>query len=760
MFYTYDLSFERASAIAHALSLTVANSETSTAGTRKNGVLLPLAIVSPQIICGVPDPFSGDFSGDFGGGPSGYVLVTVNKFLKMADAQAYAISKTTFHLNSKILSAASSQAAHIASLHLAVLVLIAFSAEAVALGVARPFHAIVAATNGAVSRALKALSKGALQAVDALAVSVTRSSARAFSAVSGEAGGLAKAAGLLRGLVSTEVTSAIKTGGKVLKAGSSEAFSLLRSLGRQFGASEPEAVLIVRGLPWHVNASSSESARLGFGGGNLFARVFGAASGEAMGLQRGQAVLRGLPEANAAGAIKTPGKVVASLDAEAAALLKQAEALRGSIDAQVVASRLRTGLVKGAIDAAIQASATAGAHLLGVLVAINAQVASAFTQHVLGRSLSIPHPQSSSVAISSVRTLLRTISVASTQATNITRGIAKSVSAVMAAAQRLARSPGKTLGATSANVSALLSVALHFFVSGVASPEAVQQRASHSAVKATTSTEIAAVIHQHGQFLSAADANAANVTRSMAKILGAINVQAIAVGRFIGKSFTTTSGGAAAAIKSLSRLMSAVSSEATASITRKGSSLGTVSSAQMSGLRRLTGKLALAFDQQAVAGGRGGSKRIGVTSPNAALMIRPRGFFLGTTQRQSAASITVYHFFVATWAFQQTSLLPPFGGPAEPPSFGPIDPADQTIFAFDWSSRIYPNDTILSASVTCVPPGLPFLGSVFISGTLVQVTVPPFPAPVLPTAYSLRCTAKFASGRVSSFSIPVPVRTL
>jgi hypothetical protein len=134
---------------------------------------------------------------------------------------------------------------------------------------------------------------------------------------------------------------------------------------------------------------------------------------------------------------------------------------------------------------------------------------------------------------------------------------------------------------------------------------------------------------------------------------------------------------------------------------------------------------------------------------------------------------------VATWAYQQTSLLPPSGGPAEPPSFGPIDPADQTIFAFDWSSRAYPNDAILSAVVTSVPSGLSFLTTPFISGTLVEITVLPlYPlSPFnsdysseygggsskvvqLPATFSLRCTATFASGRVSSFSIPVPVRTL
>lgn len=137
-----------------------------------------------------------------------------------------------------------------------------------------------------------------------------------------------------------------------------------------------------------------------------------------------------------------------------------------------------------------------------------------------------------------------------------------------------------------------------------------------------------------------------------------------------------------------------------------------------------------------------------------------RSVILVVTQFQRSRTVRWFHLFVPEWAYQQTALLPPGGGHAEPPAFGPIDPADQTVFAFDWSVRGDVNDPIASATISATPPGMTFFGPVFVSGSLVEVTVLPFTPPRLPMTYRLRCTAVFASGRRSSFTIPVPVRTL
>ena len=137
-----------------------------------------------------------------------------------------------------------------------------------------------------------------------------------------------------------------------------------------------------------------------------------------------------------------------------------------------------------------------------------------------------------------------------------------------------------------------------------------------------------------------------------------------------------------------------------------------------------------------------------------------RVYKLGASQALVARVVTWYHLFVAPWAYQQTTLLPPSGGPAEPPSFGAIDPSDETTFAFDWSSRAYANDPIVAAAVVSVPPGMTFFGPTFTTGSLVEVTVLPFSPPMVPATYQLRCTCTFASGRRSSFSIPVPIRNL
>lgn len=765
MFYTYDLSFDRASSLTYGLALTAANGEAQAASTRKNGASLPLGAVDPQNVCGnSSNPFSSDFSIDFGGGATNYVLFTVNKLLNRTLAQVVFLLEppTRFHLNSQAAPATSSQIAHISKRRIGAELLAVMSAGVIRLVLARPWHIIQAAKSPASIRIVKAVTKRAFHAIDTEVSTLARALGHVVGAISTQAlQTLYKVAGLVHATSSASSHILLNIAGKRLSSSIGGAASVFTSFGKLLTRTMPEATSVSRAIPWRVVAASGESARLSFGGGNLFARSFGALWGESAALRRRQAVLLGLLGANVAQAGRTPGKLASVAEPEAVSATKLPGVLHGATDGQVASLKRGIGLLRGVASASTLVLQTAASHLAAAYAAVSAQVTALFTQHIFGRSLSVLLTQSSIVSISAVRTLLRTISSGSPQVLRVVRGIAKSISALTASAQSIARSAGRMVGAASAGSASLMSLVAHFFIAGIASPEAISERASHAVLKGSASPQTAAVARRRGAFLSAVSATVASIQQRLAKLLSIAEAQVMAVTSSISSALSLASAEVAAAIKGSSKRPAAASQESASLITRHGSSLGTVSSGQASALRRLTGKFLLGLLPQALGGGRGDTKSLSATSTNSALVLRPRGIAARARQGQAAANVVYYHFFVAPWAYQQTSLLPPFGGPAEPPSFGPIDPADQTIFGFDWTSRAYPNDTIMSAVVTCVPPFLPFLaGSLYINGNLVEVTVPPFPEPVLPTVYSLRCTAKFASGRISSFSIPVPVRTL
>jgi hypothetical protein len=114
---------------------------------------------------------------------------------------------------------------------------------------------------------------------------------------------------------------------------------------------------------------------------------------------------------------------------------------------------------------------------------------------------------------------------------------------------------------------------------------------------------------------------------------------------------------------------------------------------------------------------------------------------------------------------------------SEPEFFSPFDPGDQQTFTFDWSVRGYANDAIIAADIIGTPhdtgfPDLNFIGPTFIDsytipnsnpptlGYLVSVTVGEFEPLSVPTAYTLRCSVTFASGRIGNWSVPFQVRNL
>lgn len=759
MFYSYNLSFDQASSLSYTVALTVSNRETSAASTRKNGTLVPLATSEPQNVLR---------------------KVFVGKFTGIANIQVLAITKFKFFHGAQIVSGVTSETAHATTKHIGSQSLSVISAEVVRLVLARPSHIIQAVSHLQFSK-VRRLTSIALRVAYAggpfsgefssefgapgspQVVALGHSLARLINAVSTQAVATpSRSTGLLRASPLLMAPALNKAAHKILSMASGESGSFSRSFGKVLSWINAEISFVARRIPWRISLASSEAPHLSFGGGNQFARAFSLLSGEGVSLLRGQAVLRGMPSPNMAAVGKSPSKTSASTGSEATGLLKRPGVLRGAVDGQAILSTRQPGFIKAVAAPSFQALQTAASHLGLLYAAVSGQFTLLFTQRVVGRSFSIQRAQSSVVSISALRTLLRSISATLSQTARVARSMARSVSTITAAAQAVARSTGKLVGIGSAGFAALLTLVSHLFAGIVTSPEVAAIRASHAALKGVASQEAVAVVRRRGAFLAAISGDVAgSVHLGLTKMALLLQGQLPSLTSAVSTSLALVWHGVVSAIKGTSKSPATISPEHASAITRFGSTLGTSINAQVAALRKLTNKLTLTITPQTTSGGRGGGSVFRVAMSNVAAVFRPRGLLVKTSQNQATVNVVYYHFFVAPWAYQQTTLLPPFGGPAEPPSFGPIDPADQTIFGFDWTSRAYPNDPILSAVVTCVPPGLPFLpGSVYINGTLIEVTVSPMSEPVLPTIFSLRCTASFASGRISSFSIPVPVRTL
>ena len=339
-----------------------------------------------------------------------------------------------------------------------------------------------------------------------------------------------------------------------------------------------------------------------------------------------------------------------------------------------------------------------------------------------------------------------------------------------------------------------------------AAAAALAATAARSRSFGAVSAQIAAALAQHARPLVAlaASAQQAALTRlntlSHLLPLGVASAQAFSVVRGISHAGAAVTAAAQACVRAIGHVLSAISAQAVALVApglhyvlalvasaqvvlERGSQIlvrgiasaqhafaiesgrlahvtALATSTSAAALRRLILKLIGLGAPQVPSVGRIEFKIVGTTQGQVAARFVPKGLRLGASHTLRARVVTWFHLFVPDWAYQQTTLLPPHGGPAEPPSFGPIDPADQTTFAFDWSSRANFNDPIVSATVVSVPSGMTFLGPVFTGGTLVEVTALPFTPPQVPATYALRCTCVFASGRRSSFSIPVPIRNL
>jgi hypothetical protein len=104
----------------------------------------------------------------------------------------------------------------------------------------------------------------------------------------------------------------------------------------------------------------------------------------------------------------------------------------------------------------------------------------------------------------------------------------------------------------------------------------------------------------------------------------------------------------------------------------------------------------------------------------------------------------------------------------EPAQFPVMDPDDVDSVIFDWSQRSAATDRITFASVVSIPAGLTvggveriYLGGGYLGiGNFVECIIGPCSAAAYPATFLLRCTCYFASGRVSSYSVPITIRPL
>lgn len=404
----------------------------------------------------------------------------------------------------------------------------------------------------------------------------------------------------------------------------------------------------------------------------------------------------------------------------------------------------------------------------------------------VGRGLAITYHALISNTANAIKTPLKVLHAASTSAAMTVRTAGKVLglaSVVVAAArnqigmarrviqpalqQVLLGGAGffRTFSATSSEVAAIFRIRARY------QPLAVAQSEASSMVKSALRTifqassvaqaSVASSVRGASRSFSTGMAALQSMARSMSVHLPTILPRNFAaLTRLVGlRNYSITSPEAVASSRGAALARSVAEVAAVRLTHQRGLGLSAIN-AQVGFLYRLTSKIIRLAQTMVVASGRINSKILHAITPNVASHTAPFGFVFRTIQGQVAQIVEWYHLFVPDWAYQQTVLLPPDGGPAEPPAFGPIDPFDRTTFAFDWSSRADNDDPITSASVVSVPSGMNFIGPVFVNGTLVEVTAGPFTPPSLPAVYTLRCTAIFTSGRRNTFSIPVPVRML
>lgn len=598
------------------------------------------------------------------------------------------------------------------------------------------------------------------------AYSVATAQAHLYAKVLG-AGSAEAAASLAHRIVSTIVSASsaevaalilAKTYNAVVATVQTWVIAFLKAVAPAgYNATSTEAIGLANQYGKSYTASDTQAANLGKGIG----RSRGVASAESAALVRFIHKATGLLAASLAALSAHPGKGLSVGSTEATFLLKDQPLHLGAASTETAAASRRLSLFR-AFSAASGEAATA-------IKAVAAR-----------RSLTSPE------TARLVRTSGKLVPTSSGEAVGLVKRSAKAVAAINASVAAGVRLIGMAKAMTASSVVGLVTGALHHLAAlTTASAEAAALLTARGKARALTAAQTnAATLSEHpikilpenlaltqGQsarvlwsILHSVMAQSAAVqalVKSSGRSLFAWSTEVVTSARSATRSFIASIAADQVASERGShvRTAAASSTQAAASVQSRGHSISATSAASQA-LRKTANKLLSFIGRQSWAVGKGAVALFETTSPESVSASAPFGVAIGTTQGQRPNSATWYHLFVPAWAAQQTTLLPPQGGRAEPPYFGSIDPSDQTTFCFDWSARADANDPIVRAIVTSVPAGMSFYGPVFISGTLVEVTTAPFTPLQLPVTYDLRCQAIFASGRRSSFSIPVTVRTL
>jgi hypothetical protein len=569
--------------------------------------------------------------------------------------------------------------------------------------------------------------------------------------------------GMLRSLsaVGSETGLLLKAVGRLSRAVDGSAARLVLPLGRFLGALSGEAVSIARGMPWHLFAASTQAAASVEPSPRVKNLIV--ASPQAL------AVLRKVSLAG----VGTTSAYVSRLGRSLARIF----AVAGS--SQVLLSRLPS-LVRGVLSPDVAGGArqavlprgTSGGWVAGLLyvmarrpapfAATDPQQAAEIGIHARPLSVGAASPQAAFSWRNLTQTVPKLFAALSTQAVSLARGTAKLTGALSSETLALRRGITTTLAAVVAQQLAPRIIAVSQAARAVLSGQVVAARSSYSRIYHVLSGQVVVVARGQGRAYAAASAQSLLMVRAMLRLMAGVSGQAAATLRLVAKApFTVLSAQVPTAYRQFFRTLVVAAAEAIAVTARRGSRFAGVIGTSATAMQRSVAKLVPLAAVQAVGGGRGIFRAFAVVSASIARSFTPRGTHLGQTTSSQLVSVARWYFpFVSQWQRQQSVLLPMAGGPAEPPGFGPIDPMDRTLFGFDWTARTPANDAVASAVVVSVPPGLNFSGPVNIRGGLVQVTVTPFIPPQNPMTYQLRCTATFVSGRRSSFSIPVPVRTL
>lgn len=640
-------------------------------------------------------------------GVGNHLTIGIGKVLSAVNAQIISLTRLKFGLRFVAANVLASQAAALSKRYLSSIALGASSSAVAFLYFPRLAHAVVAASQANSAR-LTRLSGHAISRIQPAVVSLTKSVGRLNAATSllPQIVSIARSAGIIRGAAWTNAAQSVKTVSKIASAFLQPIASTpSRVIGHLITLTSGSVIQTLRAFPIRLIAVSSQAPRLIFGPG-VYVRSFGAVESQAQAVSRGIFASRSLQTVGQAGLIKSPARPLGAAASSVAALSRATARLAGLAGPNVASAVRMIGLIRRLAAASVVATQTAGLHLPAALSAIQTQAASTQRSLVHTLQVAVQGFQASAAALSFGLSFSRTRATGQGQSAAFVKSPARLIAAASGSTQSSVRFAAKLLSVTAASAVAL-------------------------------------AVRRSGFYLFATVASAASlvVQRSGFRLYVVATTMAVALSRS-------------------EALIRAIVSPQTTTVTQARGKVLSLASAALPSIRLATNKLLAVLGFQIAASGRIDAKIIGTTSTNQARMSRPRGIVLQTFQAQVIVVATWYWLFVADWAYQQTTLLPPGGGLAEPPSFGPIDPADRTTFAFNWSSRGDPNDPLVSATVVSVPPGLTFFGPAFISGSLVEAIVVPSVPPQRPATYNLRCSATFASGRRSSFSIPVPVRTL